>query len=81
MAEVLTIERFCAVIAEYFELDAADVQPASRLLEDLLLDSLQLLEVTEMLIDLGGGSVPDEALDDLVDVSDVYHYYRQGRTS
>lgn len=52
---------FAAVIAEVAQVPVERVQPSSRLLEDLSLDSLSLAElVCVLIVDLGMATVDDD---------------------
>jgi acyl carrier protein len=74
-------EDFVAVIAEIAEADCDDVRPHVRLVEDLNLDSLALLEViVGLVVDLGLEELSDEMQASTwrgVTVGDLYKEYVQ----
>ena len=56
----VSIERFTVVIADYFELDPAEVTPAATLVDDLEFDSIMFLEIAMLLEDLADRQVSAE---------------------
>lgn len=67
-------DKFAAKFQTYFALDRAP-SADDALVEDLRFDSLALYEVVALLDEAAGQPVPDEVVADLLDVSDVYHYF------
>jgi acyl carrier protein len=72
----LTFDEFAEVLSTFFEVPRPYVQPDTVLSDDLGLDSIYMLEVLLLLEDVSNHPVPDEVIDQLGTVADVYHYYR-----
>lgn len=75
MPEVLSPAVFIQRFAAYFDVLPTEVSLSSTLAEDLGFDSVMFLEVADMLDEASDSPVPDQLLESLVTVGDVYHYY------
>ena len=67
-------EKISAMLAEQLGIDAAEIKPESRLIEDLKADSL---DVVAMIVDMEAEfdiQIPDEDLPKLKTVNDVIAY-------
>jgi len=67
-------EQISAMLAEQLGIDAAEIKPESRLIEDLKADSL---DVVAMIVDMEAEfdiQIPDEDLPKLKTVNDVIAY-------
>lgn len=67
-------EQIAALIAEQLGMDASEIKPESRLIEDLKADSL---DVVAMIVDMENEysiQIPDEDLPTLRTVADVINY-------
>ena len=67
-------EQISAMLAEQLGIDAAEIKPESRLIEDLKADSL---DVVAMIVDMEAEfdiQIPDEDLPKLKTVADVIAY-------
>jgi acyl carrier protein len=68
-AEIL--EKIQAMMKELFELDAARVQPAARLIEDLELDSLDAFDLAVKVEETTGIALEEAKLRELRTIEDV----------
>lgn len=73
-----TPERVQKAIADVCMTDPADVQPNTSLVEDLALDSLDLVEMVMALEEEFGREIPDEAQEGWKTVADVIDYIERG---
>jgi acyl carrier protein len=60
-----------AAMKELFDLDAARVQPSARLIEDLALDSVELLDLVARMEDATGQELEEVSLRKLRTIQDV----------
>ena len=67
-------EQVQKVIAEQLNIDPANVNPESKLVEDLEADSLDVVELVTELEMSYQIEIPDEAMTTLVTVQDVVNY-------
>lgn len=77
MDDPLAPEEFCDVLRSWLGLSCA-LQLPSRILEDLHLDSIQILELVACLRSLGS-PLSEVDLGNLPTVDDAYFYYLQRR--
>jgi len=77
---LLSLDDFCHLIANELQLDLGAVRPEARFVEDLLVDSIRmvdlLLRLEEMQI-----TFPIEAMWDVKTVEDAYRAYMQGASA
>jgi acyl carrier protein len=78
-AHVLTPDEFSRRVADALGLDAAALSPDARLIADLGLDSLQMLELV-LLLDALRASLEAEDLARVCRIGDVYRLYVERRT-
>lgn len=62
------------ILAKQLRIDAASIQPASRIKEDLGADSLNILQLLMKIEDDYGIVIPDEKLANFETVQDVVDY-------
>ena len=67
-------ETIRAVIAEQLEIDVSQVTPEAKLVKDLGVDSLDILELIMALEERFGIEIPDEQAEKIVNVGDVMRY-------
>ncbi len=67
-------ETIQAVIAEQLEIDVSQVTPEAKLVKDLGVDSLDILELIMALEERFGIEIPDEQAEKIVNVGDVMRY-------
>jgi hypothetical protein len=70
----LGLDEFLYVMSRELGVAREQVSPASRLVEDLGLDSLGIVELIVALEGMGG-SLPPDAFDEPVDFSEIYYWY------
>lgn len=70
-------DQFCGVLADYFTMDPASLDTATRLELDAGFDSLMILECVLMLEELAGRQLHDDAIASIVTVGDLYGFYAQ----
>ncbi|MDP6545056.1 MAG: acyl carrier protein [Phycisphaerae bacterium] len=69
-----TNETVVAILADIAHCDPSEITPDWGLMEDLQLDSLEMVELATDLEEVFGLSIPDEAVDKLKTVGDVQIY-------
>ncbi len=67
-------ETIQAVIAEQLNIDASQVTPEAKLVKDLGVDSLDIVELIMALEERFGIEIPDEQAEKIVNVGDVMRY-------
>ncbi|WQX89216.1 acyl carrier protein [Helicobacter pylori] len=67
-------ETIRAVIAEQLEIDVSQVTPEAKLVKDLGVDSLDIVELIMALEERFGIEIPDEQAEKIVNVGDVMRY-------
>ncbi len=67
-------ETIQAVIAEQLNIDASQVTPEAKLVKDLGVDSLDVVELIMALEERFGVEIPDEQVEKIVNVGDVMRY-------
>ncbi len=67
-------ETIQAVIAEQLEIDVSQVTPEAKLVKDLGVDSLDIVELIMALEERFGIEIPDEQAEKIVNVGDVMRY-------
>ncbi|WP_238700995.1 acyl carrier protein, partial [Helicobacter pylori] len=67
-------ETIQAVIAERLEIDVSQVTPEAKLVKDLGVDSLDIVELIMALEERFGIEIPDEQAEKIVNVGDVMRY-------
>jgi acyl carrier protein len=73
--DVMSIDQFVIAFCEFFSRDAATVDRTSRLVDDLAFDSIEYAELLILLDEIAGYTVPEEMLEALASVDDVYIAY------
>ncbi|WQZ79732.1 acyl carrier protein [Helicobacter pylori] len=63
-----------AVIAEQLNIDASQVTPEAKFVNDLGVDSLDIVELIMALEEKFGIEIPDEQAEKIVNVGDVMRY-------
>ena len=69
-----TNQTVVAIFADMAHRDPSEITPDSGLIEDLNLDSLEMVELATELEDVFGLPIPDEDVDKLKTVGDVQTY-------
>jgi acyl carrier protein len=69
-----TNQTVVAIVAEVAQCDPSEITPDSYLVEDLNLDSLEMVELATELEDVFEMPIPDEDVDKLKTVGDVQTY-------
>jgi len=72
----ITFEEFCRIVAEELDVDEGQVVPEASFLEDLLADSIQMVEMMLRLEELGV-HIPVEAAWRVRTVGDAYRCYAE----
>ena len=72
----LSVEGFCQLIATELQLDPGQVTPQSSLINDLLVDSVRMVELMLRLEEMGI-TIPPEAAWEIETVEDAYRCYQQ----
>ena len=78
----ITFEEFRRIVAEELDVEESDVVPEASFVEDLLADSIQLVEMMLRLEEMGF-RIPVEAAWRVRTVKDAYRFYAEeaeGRT-
>lgn len=75
----MSFAQFCALIARELQLDPAQVTPESSFVEDLMVDSIRMVDLMLRLEELGI-SFPPEAAWDIHTVEDAYECYLRYNT-
>lgn len=73
----LSFDEFRQLIASELQMDPALVTPEASLVEDLLVDSIRMVDLMLRLEEMGI-TFPAEAIWDVHTVEDAYHAYVQG---
>jgi len=73
---LLSLEDFCRLIADELQLDLATVRPEARFVEDLLVDSIRMVDLLMRLEEMQI-TFPMEAMWDVKTVEDAYRAYVQ----
>ena len=68
----MTFEELKQLIAETLSVDEDEVKPETKLVDDLDADSLSIVELHMAIEDHTGISIPDEEIEKLVTVQDVF---------
>lgn len=68
----MTFEELKQLIAETLSVDEDEVKPETKLVDDLDADSLSIVELHMAIEDQTGISIPDEEIEKLVTVQDVF---------
>jgi acyl carrier protein len=71
MSDEQILEKLRAILAEAFELDPAQIAPASHLFEDLDLDSIDAVDLAIKLQEMTGRRIKPEAFKHVRTVGDV----------
>jgi acyl carrier protein len=71
---ILESRDFMNYIATELDLDPSRLTPASRLIGDLDLDSVQVLELIVVIEELGV-ELPDDEIDSIDSIGDAYNLY------
>ncbi len=69
-----SLEEFCRLIAHELQLDEKLVRPQSSFIDDLLVDSIRMIEIMFRLEDMGF-SIPPEKAWEIKTVEDAYKCY------
>ncbi len=69
-----TFEDVKAVIAEVLKIDAKDITPETRFIEDLKADSMDQFFLIDGLIEKFNHPIPDEDAREIKTVGDAVHY-------
>jgi len=77
---LLSLDEFCHLIANELQLDPATVRPEARFVEDLLVDSIRMVDLLMRLEELQI-TFPMELMWDVKTVDDAYRAYVQGATA
>lgn len=67
-------EKLQAIIAEQLEIDVDEITYASKIIDDLGADSLDIVDLVMSVEDEFGIEVPDEALESITSVEDMVKY-------
>jgi acyl carrier protein len=70
-------DRVKEIIAKELEVDAKQLQPEAKFIEDLGADSLDIVELVMALEEEFGLDIPDEDADKLKTVGDAMNYLKQ----
>lgn len=71
----ITFEQFRRLLAEELQIDESRITPEASFLTDLMVDSIQLVEMM-LSLEEKGVEIPMEAAWDVVTVEDAYQVYR-----
>jgi len=77
MVRKITFDEFRRIIAEELDVDESKVMPDASFTEDLLADSIQLVEMMLRMEEMGI-LIPDEAAWQVRTVGDAYRFYSEG---
>jgi acyl carrier protein len=72
----MTFEQFKAMVAQELRVEAADITPETSFTNDLLVDSIRMLEMVLRLEQLVN-EMPIEALWNMRTVGDAYRFYSE----
>jgi len=75
LAAVISFDDFVEELASFFGREPSELTAEARLVEDLALDSFDLLELDALLGDVSGGPVPPRLWATINTVGDVHHWY------
>lgn len=67
-------EKLQGIIAEQLEIDADEIEYASKIIDDLGADSLDIVDIVMTIEDEFGLEVPNEAIENMSTVEDVVKY-------
>lgn len=67
-------EKLQEIIAEQLEIDAGEIEYASKIIDDLGADSLDIVDIVMTIEDEFGLEVPNEAIENMSTVEDVVKY-------
>lgn len=67
-------EKLQTIIAEQLEIDVDEITYASKIIDDLGADSLDIVDLVMSVEDEFGIEVPDEALESITSVEDMVKY-------
>ena len=70
-------EKLQAIIAEQLEIDVDEITYASKIIDDLGADSLDIVELVMSVEDEFGIEVPDEVLENMSTVEDMVKYIEE----
>lgn len=77
MAEKTVEEKVKDIIVEQLGVNAEQVTPAARFIEDLGADSLDTVELVMAFEEEFGAEIPDEQAEKLLSVGDVINYIKE----
>lgn len=73
----MEFEAVAAVIAEHFGVDAEDINEDTDIVEDLNATSMDTVELIVAIENVTDISIPDDAVDEIRTVGDVYNYLKE----
>lgn len=74
--KVITFDEFKQLLAEELHLDESEIVPEASFINDLMVDSIRLVELM-MRLEQEGINIPLEAAWDVETVGDAYRLYEQ----
>ena len=77
MAEKTTEDKIKDIIVEQLGVNAEQVTPTARFIEDLGADSLDIVELVMAFEEEFGAEIPDEEAEKLLTVGDVVNYIKE----
>lgn len=75
VSQPMGLDDFCGLVAKELQIDRRKVTPSSSFLDDLMVDSIRLVELMLRLEELGM-AIPFEEAWDIVTVEDAYRRYQ-----
>ena len=73
------LEKLIDIIAKQLSIDAAEITPATNIMEDLKADSLDIVELLMEVEENFGVAVPDEDVPGLKTVQDIVDYIEKNK--
>lgn len=73
----MVFEKIVKILCEQFELDGEEINADTSLVEELEIDSLDLVDLVMTVEDDFGIELPDEALEEIVTVGDLVNYIEE----
>ena len=76
----MVLEKVKAILAEQFDVEEDDINPETRLVEELGADSLDVVDLLMSIEDEFEIEVPDEEIENMKSVEDIVSYIKMNRT-
>lgn len=76
----MVLEKVKAILAEQFDVEEDDINPETRLVEELGADSLDVVDLLMSIEDEFEIEVPDEEIENMKSVEDIVSYINMNRS-